>query len=83
VKTFSVDFFEDEDILGIAELSDGNIAVSGYSSEVIKVFTMDGKFVGKFDQEFELGKLRDPGGMVVNKDGQVFTVCDSKVLVYN
>ena len=62
MKTFSesVDFLEDEDILGIAELSDGNIAVSGYSSEVIKVrgFTMNGKFVGKF----ESGKLRDPGG---------------------
>jgi DNA-binding beta-propeller fold protein YncE len=88
VKTFSVDFFEDEDILGIAELSDGNIAVCGYDSDIVKVFTLNGDFVEKFPLEFELPDdelWSMPYGMVVNKDGRVFVVSssDTKVIVFN
>ena len=83
VKTFSVGLSEEENILGITELSDGNIAVSGYGRGVIKVFTMNGEFVEEFDQGLVSGELQDPGGMAVNKDGQVFVMCDSKALVYD
>ena len=83
VNTFSLEFLEREDYLNIAELSDGNIAVCAY--ECVKVFTVNGDFVGEFDQEFESGKLREPGGMAVNKDKQIFVVSnsDSKVFVFD
>ena len=88
VKTFSVDFLEDEDIVGIGELSDGNIAVCGYDSDIVKVFTLNGNFVEKFHLEFELPDdelWSMPYGMVVNKDGRVFVVSssDTKVIVFN
>ena len=88
VKTFPVDISDDEYILDMAELSDGNIAVSGYESGVIKVFTVNGEFVREFDQEFELpDEFEDCSGMAVNKDGQVFVIStyeyNSRVLVFN
>jgi outer membrane protein assembly factor BamB len=85
VKTFPVDISDDEYILDMAELSDGNIAVSGYDTEVVEVFTIYGEFVREFDQEFESGKLHSPGGMAVNNDSQVFVVSnsDSKVIIFN
>jgi hypothetical protein len=48
VNTFSLELLEHDDYLSIAELSDGNIAVCAY--ECVKVFTINGDFVGEFDQ---------------------------------
>ena len=85
VKTFSVELAEYEDFLGIAELNNGNIAICGYDNNVIKAFTFNGEFVLEFDHKFESGELRYPGGITVNKDGQVFVTSSaesvSKVLV--
>ena len=85
VKTFSLELLDHDDVLGMVELSDGNIAVSGYDTEVVEVFTIYGEFVREFDQEFESGKLHSPGGMAVNNDSQVFVVSnsDSKVIIFN
>ena len=68
------------DLDGVAELSDGNIAVSDYS-EHITVYTPNGEFVRKFGSE----KLQGPDGLAVNNKGLLF-VADyrgHKVCVYS
>ena len=85
VKTSSLELLENEDYLSMVELSDGNLAVCGYNTEFVNVFTLNGECIGEFDQELESGKLGSPGGMAVNNDGQVFVISNSysKVLVFN
>ena len=82
VKTFSLKPFESDDHLRMVELSDGNIAVCGYTTQFVNVFTLNGECIIKFDQELE---LEYPGGITVSNDEQVFAVSNSysKVLVFN
>ena len=51
---------------GIAEMQDGNIAVSDYNMNCVKVHTANGQFV----QQFDVGGR--PSGLAVNGRGQLF-----------
>ena len=55
---------------GIASLSDGNIAVSLYSSNCVAVYRPNGEFV----KEFGSDRLNGPSGLAVNNKGQLFVV---------
>ena len=64
---------------GIAEMQDGNIAVSDYYRNCIQVYTANGQFVQQFDVR---GR---PSGLAVNGRGQLFVAEASghKVSVFN
>ena len=80
LKTFCVrDAGFDPD--GVAELSDGNIAVSNYDNNHITVYTPNGELVRKFGSD----ELEGPDGLAVNNKGLLF-VADyggHKVCVYS
>ena len=65
----------------IAELSDGNIAVSYYDHKSIKVYTPHGELVKKIGSDV----LECPDGLAVNNKGQLFVVDRDirKVFVYS
>ena len=54
-------------IEGIAELQDGNIAVSNYTNNSIQVYTASGQFVQQFDSS-----VKGASGLAVNGRGQLF-----------
>ena len=69
------------DLEGVAELSDGNIAVSNYDNNHITVYTPNGELVRKFGSD----ELKGPDGLAVNNKGLLF-VADyggHKVCVYS
>ena len=69
------------DLDGVAELNDGNIAVSDFANKHIAVYTPNGKLVRKFGSD----KLEGPDGLAVNNKGLLF-VADyggHKVCVYS
>ena len=80
LKTFGVrDAGADLD--GVAELSDGNIAVSDYANKHITVYTPNGDLVRKFGSN----KLNGPSGLAANNEGLLFVANFDKheVCVYS
>ena len=53
---------------GVAELGDGNIAVSDYANKHITVYTPNGDLVRKFGSD----KLEGPDGLTINNKGLLF-----------
>ena len=72
-----------DDLFGIAELQNGNIAVSSFGDKVVKVCTTKGKFV----QQFDLPDRCGPSGIAVNgkEKGEVFVAdfSNDRVLVFH
>ena len=70
-----------DDLSGIAELQNGNIAVSSFGDKVVKVCTTKGKFV----QQFDLPDRCGPSGIAVNGKGKVFVAdyWNHRVLVFH
>ena len=68
------------DIDGIAELQDGNIAVSDYTDGSIQVYTASGQFVQQF-----ASSVKGASGLAVNGRGQLFVAgySDHKVSVFH
>ena len=83
VKTFPLDFLGDEDILDIVELSNGNIVVSSYYKDVVRMFTSHGELVETLEAN-PLPKTVQLG-LAVNNEDQVFVVpaSDPKVRVFD
>ena len=79
LQTFGVEgtgsFFD-----GVAELSDGNIAVSDYANNHITVYTPNGELVRKFGSD----KFEGPDGLTINNKGLLFVAdyLGHKVCVY-
>ena len=67
-------------IEGIAELQDGNIAVSNHTNNSIQVYTASGQFVQQFDPS-----VKGATGLAVNGRGQLFVAgySDNKVSVFH
>ena len=65
---------------GIAELSQGNIAVSSYYDNLVKVFTPQGQVVANFGSK----RLNGPKGLAVS-NGRIFVVdrCNHRVCVFS
>ena len=66
---------------GIAELQNGNIAVSCFHKNVVEVYTKNGQFV----QQFDLPDLYVPSGIAVNGKGKLFVADyrNHRVLVFH